>query len=229
MGLTVRLIRLGREGTSDENRHYRSGRTAWQRSGGVLGPKHDIAALTRSQLDVTSMQAVSETIAGARPDIVIHAAAYTQVDQAERDPETTYMINSLAPVVSRLPQRRRIEAGLYQHGLCFRQEKRRHLCRIGPYESAQCIPQLQAARREIRPGDMPQLYIVGTSWLYGKYAAISSSRYSHLSKAGGAHDGMRLVRLTDVYEGLRRVYRQPDQDGLFRHISRLQPGSLFKV
>ncbi|MFU2103804.1 sugar nucleotide-binding protein [Paenibacillus larvae] len=108
MGLTVRLIRPGREGTSDENRHYRSGRTAWQRSGGVLGPKHDIAALTRSQLDVTSMQAVSETIAGARPDIVIHAAAYTQVDQAERDPETTYMINSLAPVVSHLPQRRRM-------------------------------------------------------------------------------------------------------------------------
>ncbi|AHD04562.1 hypothetical protein ERIC2_c07230 [Paenibacillus larvae subsp. larvae DSM 25430] len=54
------------------------------------------------------MQAVSETIAGARPDIVIHAAAYTQVDQAERDPETTYMINSLAPVVSHLPQRRRM-------------------------------------------------------------------------------------------------------------------------
>ena len=44
--------------------------------------------------DLTGSQ-VEEDIAGARPDLIIHAGAYTDVDGAEREPERAMAINAL--------------------------------------------------------------------------------------------------------------------------------------
>jgi len=46
-------------------------------------------------LDVTDTERVIETILDARPDVVIHAAAHTDVDGCERDPHVAYRVNAL--------------------------------------------------------------------------------------------------------------------------------------
>lgn len=46
-------------------------------------------------LDVTDPKAVREAIEGARPDVVLHLAAATDVDACEQDPDFGYRINAV--------------------------------------------------------------------------------------------------------------------------------------
>ncbi|MGE0126904.1 MAG: dTDP-4-dehydrorhamnose reductase [Blastocatellales bacterium] len=73
-------------------------------AGGQLGhalqmilTSHEIIALTRSQLDITRFDDVREAVSAHQPDIVINAAAYTNVDQAEADEPGAYKLNAIGP------------------------------------------------------------------------------------------------------------------------------------
>ena len=57
---------------------------------------HGLLALRRSQLDITDESATRQRIARYKPDCVINAAAYNQVDRAESDSETAMRVNALA-------------------------------------------------------------------------------------------------------------------------------------
>jgi dTDP-4-dehydrorhamnose reductase len=46
-------------------------------------------------LDITNTQECSDVILGERPDVVVHCAAYTDVDGCERDPDKAYKLNAL--------------------------------------------------------------------------------------------------------------------------------------
>jgi dTDP-4-dehydrorhamnose reductase len=52
-----------------------------------------VLATSRSELDITKKNIVDSFIRKESPDIVINAAAYTQVDKAESEPEIAYAIN----------------------------------------------------------------------------------------------------------------------------------------
>lgn len=53
--------------------------------------------LTREQLDISDALAVAKAFSEYRPDWVINCAAYNGVDNAEREPELAYRVNSLGP------------------------------------------------------------------------------------------------------------------------------------
>ncbi len=57
-------------------------------SGGI-----EVMALGRPELDLEQPATVEAAILGARPDIVVNAAAYTAVDKAESEPERAYAAN----------------------------------------------------------------------------------------------------------------------------------------
>lgn len=59
----------------------------------------EIHALGREQLDLTQPDSIRQTIRSLRPDIVINAAAYTAVDQAETEEALAFCINGEAPGV----------------------------------------------------------------------------------------------------------------------------------
>ena len=52
----------------------------------------DVAALGRADLDVTDLDAVRRAVAGA--DVILNAAAYTKVDDAESHEEDAYAVNA---------------------------------------------------------------------------------------------------------------------------------------
>lgn len=54
----------------------------------------DIVALGRPELDLADAETIRRAVAAARPDIVISAAAYTAVDQAEDEPEIAHAVNA---------------------------------------------------------------------------------------------------------------------------------------
>ena len=61
----------------------------------VLAPKAVTAyAPSSAQLDVSNGRSVAAAFADFRPDAVINAAAYTQVDQAEEEPGAAFAVNA---------------------------------------------------------------------------------------------------------------------------------------
>jgi len=51
--------------------------------------------LARPAVDITDADAVERAVAAHRPDVIVHAAAMTDVDGAARDPDLAYRINGL--------------------------------------------------------------------------------------------------------------------------------------
>jgi dTDP-4-dehydrorhamnose reductase len=51
--------------------------------------------LARPTVDISDLDAVLTAIEGFAPDVVIHAAAHTNVDDCERQPELAFRINAL--------------------------------------------------------------------------------------------------------------------------------------
>jgi dTDP-4-dehydrorhamnose reductase len=56
---------------------------------------HDVVACDRSVLDVTDRDRVLQVITTAEPDVVVHAAAWTDVDGCELDADAAYRTNAL--------------------------------------------------------------------------------------------------------------------------------------
>lgn len=63
----------------------------------TLAPLGDVTALTRDQLDLSDLEAVTRAVREFEPDVLVNAAAYTAVDKAESEPELARTINALAP------------------------------------------------------------------------------------------------------------------------------------
>ena len=71
-------------------------------AGGLLGRsvvslasrEHECIGFLRKDLDVTDRSAVREAIHRVEPDAVIHCAAFTNVDEAERSPDQALAVNA---------------------------------------------------------------------------------------------------------------------------------------
>ena len=59
----------------------------------------EVIATNRDMLDLTNTEAIRDFVDKAKPDIIINAAAYTKVDQAQNEPDLALQINAIAPQV----------------------------------------------------------------------------------------------------------------------------------
>jgi dTDP-4-dehydrorhamnose reductase len=75
-------------------------------SGGQLGQElagllpahgHETVALSRREMDIADAGAVERALEDHAPDLVINAAAYTNVDSCETETELAYRVNALGP------------------------------------------------------------------------------------------------------------------------------------
>jgi len=80
----VRLVVTGREGQVV---------SSLLEAGQLAGV--DVIAIGRPQLDLANPDTVIEAITAARPDVVVSAAAYTAVDQAEDEPDLAFRVNAV--------------------------------------------------------------------------------------------------------------------------------------
>ena len=76
----------------------RNGQLGWEfeRSLPALG---DVISLNREQLDISDLDAVQSFLSQSKPDLIVNASAYTDVDRAESEPKLVTKVNAMAPGV----------------------------------------------------------------------------------------------------------------------------------
>jgi dTDP-4-dehydrorhamnose reductase len=87
------------------NEYVRQDRVAIFGSGGQLGVElkseftkrgYLVEGFERSRVDITDADKVEDVLARFDPAVVLNAAAYNQVDVAEKEPQAAYLVNGLA-------------------------------------------------------------------------------------------------------------------------------------
>lgn len=76
----------------------RNGQVGWELQR-TLAPLGEVIALDREKLDLADADAIRAAVRTARPDIIVNAAAYTAVDQAEKETGLAMRVNGQAPGV----------------------------------------------------------------------------------------------------------------------------------
>ena len=62
-----------------------------------LKKSHEVIAMDQDALDLMDVKLTGDTIYKVNPDLIINAAAYTNVDKAEKDKDSAYKVNVVAP------------------------------------------------------------------------------------------------------------------------------------
>jgi len=66
------------------------------RSVAIEFKEHEIVTIGRDKCDITNSIQVEKTVKNVNPDLIVNAAAYTAVDQAEDDAEMAFLLNETA-------------------------------------------------------------------------------------------------------------------------------------
>jgi dTDP-4-dehydrorhamnose reductase len=129
----------------------------------------DLLLLDLPEHDITAYEETSKLISDFRPDVVVHTAAFTNVDQCELEPETAYRVNGLGTQNIALACQRCDAAMMYiSTDYVFDGAK------SDPYwEWDRPNPQSVYARSKLAGEYYTQtllnkLYIVRTAWLYSR-------------------------------------------------------------
>ncbi len=83
--MSQRLLLLGADG-----------QVGWELRRALL-PLGEVIACTRTGVDLADSAGLEALLERVRPDVIVNAAAYTAVDQAEREPDPARRINADAP------------------------------------------------------------------------------------------------------------------------------------
>src|SRR5216684_728615 len=127
----------------------------------------EVVALGHDQLDLSNPTDISRTIREVRPQLIVNAAAYTAVDQAETDETTARAVNGEAPGLM-AEEAKKIGAVLvhYSTDYVFDGTKK------APYDEIDSINPINvygktkfAGEEAIRGTGVPHL-IFRTSWVY---------------------------------------------------------------
>jgi dTDP-4-dehydrorhamnose reductase len=128
---------------------------------------HELLRLDLPGDDITN-PGVSRSIAGFRPDLVLHAAAYTDVDGCEGDPDKAYRVNAVGTQNVALGAQQAGAALLYVSTNEVFDGTQRDLYREwDPTHPASVYARSKAAGEQIVWDLLNRVYIVRVAWLFG--------------------------------------------------------------
>jgi len=155
------------------------------RQAGAAG--HTLFALNRPDYDITDLAAVERAVGDFGPDVVLHPAAYTDVDGAEANPELAYAINGLGTRNLALACARSGAALLYiSTNVVFDGTATQ------PYEELYPRSPLGVYGRSKAAGElyiehlMQKFYIARVSWLYGRTGISFIQKITQAADTRGA-------------------------------------------
>lgn len=143
------------------------------------------------ETDITDRAAIRAAIAACRPDVVIHAAAWTDVDGCARDPERAYRVNTLGTQNVALACAEVGAAMVYiSTNEVFDGAATEPYREWDPLHPINPYGQSKAAGEWLVSHLLTRFYIVRTAWLYAP---------------GGRNFPHRIIQLADEQGALRVV------------------------
>ncbi|PKO21165.1 MAG: dTDP-4-dehydrorhamnose reductase [Chloroflexi bacterium HGW-Chloroflexi-1] len=128
---------------------------------------HELLGLDLPEDDITGPM-MSARIAGFAPDLVLHAAAYTDVDGCERDPDLAFRVNAVGTQSVALAARRARAAMVYVSTNEVFDGTRRDLYREWDHPNPLSVyARSKAAGEQIVRDLLDRFYIVRIAWLFG--------------------------------------------------------------
>lgn len=166
------------------------GQVGWELQRALL-PLGRIVAVDRRELDLADADAARRLLGEVRPDIIVNAAAFTAVDQAEREPAAAHAINAAAPALLAEDAARR--GALLIH---FSTDYVFDGAKAAPYDEADRPQPLNAYGRSkfageeaVRASGAGHL-ILRTSWVY---SARGSNFLRTILRLAAERDELRVV------------------------------------
>ncbi len=152
---------------------------------------HEVRAPGHGELDVTSAGAVSGAIGSFRPQVVIHAAAWTDTAGCERDPERALRVNGEGTGnVARACAAAGVPIVYVSSNEVFDGEKG------APYDEDDATRAINEYGRSKLAGEIAvresgsSFYIVRTSWLYGPGRVSFPEKIIERAQTDGALRGV---------------------------------------
>jgi len=134
----------------------------------LLEARHELLPVDLPEVDITDADAMARAVDTGKPDVVIHAAAFTAVDDCERQPERAFLVNSVGTRNVALACRGAGVPMLYiSTDYVFDGGK------DGPYLENDRTNPLNVYGKSKLEGEghvrelVPRFWIVRTSWLFG--------------------------------------------------------------
>lgn len=172
-----------------------TGQVGWELSRS-LAPLGEVVAPNRSELDLSDPEALRSTIRSTEPDVIVNAAAYTDVDQAEENHRPAEELNVRAPrILAEEAARARVALVHFSTDYVFDGKKE------GPY----------------RVGDLPSpLNVYGRTKLAGEEAIRSATSHHLILRTSWVY-GLRrenfVTTMLDLFEKNELVSAVDDQLG----------------
>jgi dTDP-4-dehydrorhamnose reductase len=144
-----------------------NGQVGWELQR-TLSPLSELIAMDQPELDLTDFNRIRQVAREIKPDLVVNAAAYTAVDQAENEPALAMAVNGTAPRVL-AEEASKLGAGLihFSTDYVFDGSKRE------PYTEEDVPNPINVYGETKFAGDMAVQEVGGaylilrTSWVYG--------------------------------------------------------------
>ena len=143
------------------------GQVGWELQRSVA-PFGEINALGHAQLDLSDVDAIRQAVRHSGPDLIVNAAAYTAVDQAEKEAERAHAVNAIAPAIL-AEEAKHLRAAFIHYSTDYVFDGRKQ----APYEEMDAPHPLGVYGRTKFEGEKAVAAVGGahlvlrTSWVYG--------------------------------------------------------------
>ncbi len=135
-----------------------------------LESRHGVLPLTRREADVTNGGSVDRALDRAEPDVVVHCAAYTAVDDCELQPELAWKVNAEGPRnVARACRRRGVPILYLSTDYVFYGEKSEPYVETDRPNPLNVYGKTKLAGEEAVTELAARFWIVRVSWLFGPW------------------------------------------------------------
>ena len=131
---------------------------------------HEVIETAAKTLDVTDLNGVKKFLTLQQPDVVIHCAAYTNVDKAEEEKEKAHLINAKGTEnVAKICAQNDILMVYISTDYVFDGEKKEPYLPSDEPNSLSVYGKTKLEGEKAVQKNCKKYYIVRTSWLYGHH------------------------------------------------------------
>lgn len=178
--------------------------------------------LTRDQLDLSNNQSIDRFCSENKITYLVNAAAYTQVDLAEKEQELCFQINCSAPkVLSRWSQEKNFKLIHFSTDYVFNGKS------SVPYLETDETDPINTYGKTKRDGEVavlgenPNALVIRTSWVYSQYG---KNFVKTIKQLGSEKDQLKIVNdqignLTWAKDIAKVAWSSKDLSGLYHYSS----------